>query len=114
MRIYHGHCTDANKYLSFAGFCTYMKTVEITCHNQAASGVKPPSICPVFGDIWRREGLARIDKDVNAVALRQIVNRGSRYAIYLSPKSFQNRCQITEWDLHDFPSPSEPWRAKWD
>jgi len=60
------------------GFCTCMKTVEITRHKQAATGVKPPSTWAVFGDIYRREGLAGINKGVNAVALRQMTNWGSR------------------------------------
>ncbi|KAI0734506.1 mitochondrial carrier [Fomitopsis betulina] len=60
------------------GFCTCMKTAEITRHKQAASGVKPPSTWVVFMDIYRREGLAGINKGVNAVAVRQMTNWGSR------------------------------------
>jgi len=60
------------------GFCTCMKTAEITRHKQAASGVKPPSTWAVFGDIYRREGIAGINKGVNAVAVRQCTNWGSR------------------------------------
>jgi len=60
------------------GFCTCMKTAEITRHKQAASGVKPPGTWSVFMDIYRREGLAGINKGVNAVALRQMTNWGSR------------------------------------
>jgi len=60
------------------GFCTCMKTAEITRHKQAATGIKPPSTWAVFGDIYRREGLAGINKGVNAVALRQMTNWGSR------------------------------------
>lgn len=67
----------AQAYLTM-GFCTCMKTAEITRHKQAASGVQPPSTWAVFGDIWRREGLAGINKGVNAVALRQMTNWGSR------------------------------------
>src|SRR5262249_28617824 len=44
------------------GFCTCMKTVEITRHKQAASGVKPPSTFTVFMDIYRREGIRGINK----------------------------------------------------
>jgi hypothetical protein len=66
-----------------------MKTVEITRHKQAASGVQPPSTWAVFGDIWRREGLAGINKGVNAVALRQMTNWGSRYVICPSRIPFQ-------------------------
>ncbi|KDQ12908.1 hypothetical protein BOTBODRAFT_67110 [Botryobasidium botryosum FD-172 SS1] len=60
------------------GFCTCMKTAEITRHKQAATGIKPPSTWAVFGDIYRREGIAGINKGVNAVALRQMTNWGSR------------------------------------
>jgi len=60
------------------GFCTTMKTVEITRHKQAAIGVKPMSTWAVFGDIYRREGIRGINKGVNAVAVRQCTNWGSR------------------------------------
>ncbi|EMD42169.1 hypothetical protein CERSUDRAFT_79765 [Gelatoporia subvermispora B] len=60
------------------GFCTCMKTVEITRHKQAASGVKPPSTWATFADIYRREGIRGINKGVNAVAVRQCTNWGSR------------------------------------
>jgi len=60
------------------GFCTCMKTAEITRHKQAASGVKPPSTWAVFADIYRREGIRGINKGVNAVAVRQCTNWGSR------------------------------------
>ncbi|KAF9015515.1 mitochondrial carrier [Cyathus striatus] len=60
------------------GFTTCMKTVEITRQKTAASGVKPPSTWAVFGEIYRREGLAGVNKGVNAVAVRQCTNWGSR------------------------------------
>ncbi|KAH8916717.1 mitochondrial carrier [Atractiella rhizophila] len=60
------------------GFCTAMKTAEITRHKQMEAGIKPPSTWAVFGDIWRREGIKGINKGVNAVALRQMTNWGSR------------------------------------
>jgi len=60
------------------GFCTCMKTAEITRHKQAATGIKPPSTWAVFMDIYRREGIAGINKGVNAVAVRQCTNWGSR------------------------------------
>jgi len=60
------------------GFCTCMKTAEITRHKQAATGVVPPSTWAVFADIYRREGIAGINKGVNAVAVRQCTNWGSR------------------------------------
>lgn len=60
------------------GFCTCMKTVEITRHKQIAAGEKPMSTWAVFGDIYRREGIRGINKGVNAVAVRQCTNWGSR------------------------------------
>ncbi|KDN40784.1 mitochondrial carrier [Tilletiaria anomala UBC 951] len=60
------------------GFCTCMKTAEITRHKVAEAGVKPPNTWAVFGDIYRREGIRGINKGVNAVALRQATNWGSR------------------------------------
>jgi hypothetical protein len=61
-----------------SGFTTCMKTAEITRAKTAATGVKPPSTWAVFADIYRREGLAGVNKGVNAVAVRQCTNWGSR------------------------------------
>ncbi|AOW01519.1 mitochondrial carrier domain-containing protein [Yarrowia lipolytica] len=61
------------------GFCTCMKTVEITRSKQAASGVTPPSSIQVFKEIFRKEGIRGINKGVNAVAIRQMTNWGSRF-----------------------------------
>ena len=61
-----------------------MKTAEITRHKQAAAGIKPPSTWAVFADIYRREGLAGINKGVNAVAVRQCTNWGSRCVFILT------------------------------
>ncbi|TKX19499.1 hypothetical protein C1H76_8348 [Elsinoe australis] len=63
------------------GFCTCMKTVEITQHKVAASGVKPPGTMATFMDIYRREGIRGINKGVNAVAVRQVTNWGSRFGL---------------------------------
>ncbi|KAH9944037.1 mitochondrial carrier [Epithele typhae] len=63
------------------GFCTCMKTAEITRHKQAATGIIPPSTWAVFADIWRREGLRGINKGVNAVAVRQCTNWGARIGL---------------------------------
>ncbi|KAJ7071160.1 mitochondrial carrier domain-containing protein [Mycena amicta] len=60
------------------GFTTCMKTAEITRQKTAAIGVKPPSTMALFMDIYRREGLAGVNKGVNAVAVRQCTNWGSR------------------------------------
>jgi len=58
-----------------------MKTAEITRQKVSDTGVKPPSTMKVFADIYRREGLAGINKGVNAVALRQMTNWGSRMSL---------------------------------
>lgn len=63
------------------GFCTCMKTVEITKTKMAATGVKPQSTFATFGDIYRKEGIAGINKGVNAVAIRQMTNWGSRFGL---------------------------------
>ncbi|EOD49757.1 Mitochondrial substrate/solute carrier [Neofusicoccum parvum] len=63
------------------GFCTCMKTVEITKHKVAASGVKPPGTMETFKGIWQKEGIRGINKGVNAVAVRQVTNWGSRFGL---------------------------------
>jgi len=63
------------------GFCTCMKTVEITQRKVAAQGIKPPSTFATFADIYRKEGIAGINKGVNAVAIRQVTNWGSRFGL---------------------------------
>lgn len=63
------------------GFCTCMKTVEITKHKIAAKGVKPPGTFETFMDIYRKEGVKGINKGVNAVAIRQTTNWGSRFGL---------------------------------
>ncbi|ROT40219.1 mitochondrial DNA replication protein YHM2 [Sodiomyces alkalinus F11] len=63
------------------GFCTCMKTVEITKHKMAATGVKPPGTFQTFMDIYRREGVRGINRGVNAVAIRQMTNWGSRFGL---------------------------------
>jgi len=63
------------------GFTTSMKTAEITRHKQAASGVKPPSTWALFFEILRKEGIRGVNKGVNAVAVRQCTNWGSRIGL---------------------------------
>ncbi|CRL22057.1 Mitochondrial substrate carrier [Penicillium camemberti] len=63
------------------GFCTCMKTVEITKHKMAATGVKPPGTFATFMDIYRKEGIRGINRGVNAVAIRQTTNWGSRFGL---------------------------------
>ncbi|KAI9252101.1 mitochondrial carrier domain-containing protein [Sporodiniella umbellata] len=59
------------------GFCTFMKTVEVTRHK---SGAKE-STFKIAGEIFKREGIAGINKGVNAVAVRQCTNWASRFGI---------------------------------
>ncbi|KAI9709637.1 MAG: Mitochondrial DNA replication protein yhm2 [Chrysothrix sp. TS-e1954] len=63
------------------GFCTCMKTVEITKHKVAAQGMKPPGTLETFMGIYRAEGIRGINKGVNAVAVRQVTNWGSRFGL---------------------------------
>ncbi|KAJ3067182.1 Mitochondrial DNA replication protein yhm2 [Podochytrium sp. JEL0797] len=59
------------------GFCTFMKTVEVTRH-KGGSGPQKSTI-QVATEIFKREGIAGINKGVNAVAVRQCTNWGSRF-----------------------------------
>ncbi|WVO16829.1 hypothetical protein L204_104515 [Cryptococcus depauperatus] len=61
------------------GFCTCMKTVEITRHKQLEAGAPVESTFTVFKNMYAKEGLAGINKGVNAVAVRQATNWGSRF-----------------------------------
>lgn len=63
------------------GFCTCMKTVEITKSKLAAAGVKPQGTFATFMDIYRKDGIRGINKGVNAVAIRQMTNWGSRFGL---------------------------------
>ncbi|SCU84947.1 LAMI_0C09538g1_1 [Lachancea mirantina] len=67
----------AQAYLTM-GFCTCMKTVEITKHKSAGTA-KPQSSWSAFKEIYAREGIRGINKGVNAVAIRQMTNWGSRF-----------------------------------
>lgn len=62
------------------GLTTCMKTVEIT-RNKASSvaGAKVPGTWEVFTQIYKKEGIKGINKGVNAVAIRQMTNWGSRF-----------------------------------
>lgn len=69
----------AQAYLTM-GFCTCMKTVEITRAKQAAvAGAPQQTSFQVFKEIFRKEGIRGINKGVNAVAIRQMTNWGSRF-----------------------------------
>jgi hypothetical protein len=58
-----------------------MKTVEITKHKAAAGGAKVPGTLETFMGIYRAEGIRGINKGVNAVAIRQVTNWGSRFGL---------------------------------
>ena len=58
-----------------------MKTVEITKHKAAATGAKVPGTMETFMAIYRAEGIRGINKGVNAVAIRQVTNWGSRFGL---------------------------------
>ena len=60
------------------GFCTFMKTVEVTRHKQV--GVTTSTLA-IARDVLKREGIVGINKGVTAVALRQMTNWGSRFGI---------------------------------
>lgn len=68
----------AQSYLTM-GFCTCMKTVEIT--RKKTTGGIPQSSWSVFKTIYAKEGLRGIYKGVNAVAIRQMTNWGSRFGL---------------------------------
>lgn len=70
----------AQAYLTM-GFCTCMKTVEITRAKQAALSAAQQSSFAVFQDIFRKDGIRGINKGVNAVAIRQMTNWGSRFGL---------------------------------
>lgn len=59
------------------GFCTFMKTVEVTRAKSASAGTR--SSVQIAADILRTEGITGMYKGVNAVALRQATNWGSRF-----------------------------------
>lgn len=81
-----------------------MKTVEITRAKTAASGVKPPSTWAVFADIYRKEGLAGVNKGVNAVAVRQCTNWGSRFVAFSWCTEFERvMLRAIVWALHVSP-----------
>ncbi|PVU95528.1 hypothetical protein BB561_001766 [Smittium simulii] len=60
------------------GFCTFMKTVEVTRQKQAGVAL---STYQVAYDVFKREGIRGLNRGVSAVALRQMTNWGSRFGI---------------------------------
>ncbi|KAL3478838.1 mitochondrial carrier domain-containing protein [Aspergillus californicus] len=73
------------------GFCTCMKTADITRSKIASAGSKPPSTLEMFRQIYRTEGLRGINKGVNAVAIRQVTNWGSRFGFSRLAEDFIRR-----------------------
>lgn len=70
----------AQAYLTM-GFCTCMKTVEITRSKASLLNEPVKSTFQVFKDIYNKEGIRGINRGVNAVAIRQCTNWGSRYGL---------------------------------
>ncbi|KAI9471512.1 hypothetical protein LPJ78_002415 [Coemansia sp. RSA 989] len=60
------------------GFCTFMKTVEVTRHKSADTNA---STWRIAYDVFQREGIRGLNRGVSAVALRQMTNWGSRFGI---------------------------------
>lgn len=71
-----GGCAQA---YTTMGFCTFMKTVEVTRAKQPHGFNK--STWKVAADVWRKEGLRGLNRGVSAVALRQMTNWGSRFGV---------------------------------
>ncbi|KAK4535691.1 hypothetical protein CDCA_CDCA05G1716 [Cyanidium caldarium] len=64
------------------GFCTFMKTVEVTrTRAQPGSGTADLSTWQVARNVIQREGIIGLYKGANAVALRQLTNWGSRFGL---------------------------------
>ncbi|KAI8621700.1 mitochondrial DNA replication protein YHM2, partial [Chytriomyces sp. MP71] len=61
------------------GFCTFMKTVEVTRHKVRRFRTDPSLM--FAREIFAKEGIKGINKGVNAVALRQMTNWGSRFGL---------------------------------
>lgn len=70
-----GGCAQAYTTL---GFCTCMKTVEMTRSKGTAEEMSKSSF-QVFKEIYKKEGIVGINKGINAVALRQMSNWGLRF-----------------------------------
>lgn len=56
-----------------------MKTVEVTRHKAASTA--PQSTWQIAAAIYKKEGIVGINRGVNAVAVRQMTNWGSRFGI---------------------------------
>jgi hypothetical protein len=62
------------------GFCTFMKTVEVTRH-KAAPGEVHKSTFDIAREVIARDGILAMNRGVTAVAVRQCTNWGSRFGI---------------------------------
>ncbi|KAL4864276.1 hypothetical protein BDV12DRAFT_205798 [Aspergillus spectabilis] len=92
------------------GFCTAMKTAEITRSKIAASGTRPPSTMQMFLSIYRREGIRGINKGVNAVAIRQVTNWGSRFGFSRIAEDLIRRSRGSSSSKgEDSKQPLTPW-----
>lgn len=88
-----GACGGVAQAYTTMGFCTLMKTVEVTrakaggigapsLSTSGAAAVKGvPSTVDVAKGILRKEGIVGMYRGVNALALRQFTNWGSRFGI---------------------------------
>lgn len=63
------------------GFCTFMKTVEVTRHKSISNPSANTSTLQIAYQVWKKEGIKGLNKGVSAVALRQMTNWGSRIGI---------------------------------
>jgi len=71
----------AQAYLTM-GFCTCMKTAEITRKKDVGpEGKAPKTTWEVFKGIYKKDGIRGINRGVNAVALRQCTNWGTRFGV---------------------------------
>ena len=86
------------------GFCTFMKTVEVTRHKVPES--QQVSTLKVAADIWKREGIRGINKGVNAVALRQCTNWASRFGLTRLSETIIRR--IRDGEAVDYSKPLSP------
>ncbi|KAF0424533.1 mitochondrial carrier [Gigaspora margarita] len=86
------------------GFCTFMKTVEVTRH-KAPAGEQVSSV-KIAMDIWKKEGIRGINKGVNAVAVRQCTNWASRFGLTRLGESAIRR--IRDGETIDYSRPLSP------
>ncbi|CAG8518194.1 11208_t:CDS:2, partial [Ambispora leptoticha] len=86
------------------GFCTFMKTVEVTRHKAPAG--QHVSTIKIASDILKKEGIRGINKGVNAVALRQCTNWASRFGLTRLSETLIRR--MRDGEVQDFSKPLSP------